>query len=226
MRGTLPTTDAGLLLWAQNFYSVANPSPTTFGLTAAVLTAFNTALTTYSTALAACDPGQRSKASVAAKNTARAALVTQCRSLINLVDANLSVTNAQKIELGIKVRGTPAPIPAPAYSPTLKVESVDKWTVWVKLSDAEDSGKRGKPDGVFGAAVYSYVGINPPSEIGAWRFEGNVGRVKFAIPFAATLAPGTRVWLTAQWFNGRKQAGPACDPVATNLQGGSVAMAA
>jgi hypothetical protein len=226
MSSSIPRTDPGLLLWAQNFYGVANPSPTTYGLTAALLTALNTAISSFSTALAACDPGQRTRAATATKNAARTALVTQCRLLINLVDGAASVTNAQKIELGIRVRSAPTPIPPPASSPTLKVLSVEKWTVSVKLSDAEDSARRGKPAGTIGAAVYSYVGPTPPSEIGAWKFEGNVGRVKFAIPFAATLAPGTRVWLTAQWFNARKQAGPACDPVATNLQGGSVAMAA
>ena len=30
----------------------------------------------------------------------------------------------------------------------------------------------------------------------------------------------------AFWFNGRKQSGPACAPVSTNLPGGSVSMAA
>jgi hypothetical protein len=34
------------------------------------------------------------------------------------------------------------------------------------------------------------------------------------------------VWLTAFWFNGRKQSGPACAPVGTNLPGGSVALGA
>jgi hypothetical protein len=43
--------------------------------------------------------------------------------------------------------------------------------------------------------------------------------------FPATVASGATVWLSAFWFNPRKQPGPACDPVSANLPGGG-AMAA
>jgi hypothetical protein len=217
---SIPRTDPGILMWAQNVYSVASPNPQAYGLNNDVLAAFEMAIAQYRSALAACDPGQRSMSSVAAKNAARAVLN---RCLICLVEGSGVVTRTQKIELGIRDRSVRTPIPRPATSPTMRILRVDKWTVDVKLSDATNSGKRGKPDGTVGAAVFSHVGPTPPTELDAWRFEGNVGRVKFAIPFPATLPPGTRVWLAAQWFNNRKQAGPVCDPVATHLQGGSVA---
>jgi hypothetical protein len=50
--------------------------------------------------------------------------------------------------------------------------------------------------------------------------------MRVELAFLSGNPPGTRVWLTAFWFNGRKQSGPMCAPVGTNLPGGSVSMAA
>ena len=45
--------------------------------------------------------------------------------------------------------------------------------------------------------------------------------------FPESVAPGTQVWLTAVWFNERKQMGPACAPVGAQINfGGSMPMAA
>jgi hypothetical protein len=35
---------------------------------------------------------------------------------------------------------------------------------------------------------------------------------------------GAAVWITAFWFNPRKQSGPAAEPVSANLPGGSVSI--
>jgi hypothetical protein len=140
--------------------------------------------------------------------------------------ADGSVTDGQKLSLGLNVKASPSPIPVPSSAPGLDVVSVSAWTVKIKLHDSTSSAKRGKPPGVSGAAVFSFVGATPPTDIAAWKFEGNTGRTNIDVAFANTLAPGALVWLTAFWFNGRKQSGPACAPVSTNLQGGSVSMAA
>ncbi len=83
----------------------------------------------------------------------------------------------------------------------------------------------GKPAGVSGASIFSYVEATAPSDISAWKFEGNTGKTAVVV-FPNTTAAGATVWLTAFWFNPRKQSGPACTPVSTNVQRGSVSMAA
>ena len=80
--------------------------------------------------------------------------------------------------------------------------------------------------GVYGASLFSFVGTAAPSDIGQWKFEGNTGRTRRVVEFDNTVAAGARVWLTAFWFNGRKQSGPAATPVSTNVQGGGVSLAA
>lgn len=222
----LPDSDAALLAWSLNFKTLIVATPTVYGLTAPLATAYGVLHDAFATALAAADPAIRTRASVATKNTARTALKNNARLLANLVSGTASVTNAQKLALGLTVRAEPSPIPPPATAPSLDVLSVSGWTVKIRLHDAASSSARGKPAGVDGAAVFSYVGATPPADLSGWKFEGNTGRTTLDVAFDTALAPGTRVWLSAFWFNGRKQNGPSSSLVATNLQGGTVSMAA
>jgi hypothetical protein len=222
----IPSTDAGLLAWSLNFQTLIAASPAAYGLTGAQATAYQALHSAYATALAACDPNVRSKSTVAVKNAARTNLKSSLKLLVNIINGQGTVSDAQKLAMGLKVRAMPSAIPAPALPPGLSVVSVVAWTVRIKLYDQNSSGKRGKPAGVNGASVFSFVGAEPPSDISAWKFEQNTGHTTMDLVFPSTIAPGTKVWLTGFWFNGRKQNGPACTPVCTNLQGGSVSMAA
>lgn len=221
-----PTTDTGLLQWSQNFLDLIEATPLAFGLTAADATSYETVHDAYAAALTACDPPQRSKTAVVVKNQARADLKNAATLLGNKVYSTATVTDAQKTQLGIPPRQAPSPIPAPVSAPVLEVVSSTAWTVRIRLRDATGAS-RGKPAGTIGASVFSFAGAAPPTDIGQWKFEGSIGRVnKIDVTFDSGLAAGTRVWLTAFWFNGRKQSGPPCAPVGTNLPGGSVSMAA
>ena len=124
------------------------------------------------------------------------------------------------------MRSKPTPVPPPGNVPALEVGVVSGWVVNFNLHDSASGKKRGKPPGVSGASVFSFVGAAPSPDMSKWKFEGNTGRSKNQAQFPSTLPGGTTMWLTAFWFNGRKQSGPACNPVATNLQGGTVSMAA
>jgi len=222
----LPSTDAGLLAWSLNFKTLITATPTVYGLTAPQATAYGTLHDAYNTALVACEPSTRTRPAVATKNTARTNLKANARLLAKLVQAAPLVTDAQRLALGLNVRQAPAPVPAPSSAPNLDVVSVSAWTVSIKLHDASSGKKRGRPPGVSGAAIFSYVGATPPTALNDWHFEGNTGKTTIDAAFSNTLAPGAKVWLTAFWFNNRKQSGPACTPVGANLPGGSVSMAA
>jgi hypothetical protein len=146
--------------------------------------------------------------------------------LAKLIEGTASVTNAQKFALRLNVRSAPTPVPVPSAAPGLDIVSVSAWTVKIKLHDTSSSAKRGKPPGVTGASLFSFVGATPPSDISSWQFEGNVSRTNVDVTFPNTIAGGTKVWISAFWFNNKKQSGPNSSPVSTNLQGGSVSMVA
>jgi hypothetical protein len=222
----LPDTDAGLLAWSLNFSTLITTQPTNYGLTATDASASAALHASYADALAACDPGVRNKTQVAAKNTARTALKNSARLLAKRVEGTATVTDAQKIELGLNVRAMPTPIPPPAFAPALDIVSVSGRTVRIRLHDLTDAARRGKPAGVAGATVFSYVGATAPAELSDWKFEGNTTRTTVDVLFPETVAPGAVVWLTAFWRNERDQAGPSCPPVSTNIQFGAPPMAA
>jgi hypothetical protein len=190
-----PRTDTALLAWSLNFSTLITATPTAYGLTSAQATAYAAVHAAYGTALAACEPGSRNKSAVVAKNTARTNLKTQAKLLANLVNGTATVTNAQKVALGLNVRAKPQPIPVPSNAPGLDVVSVSAWTVKIKLHDSAAGSGRGKPAGVSGASVFSYVGAVAPTDIAQWKFEGSTGRTAVDIAFPSTLAPGVLVWL-------------------------------
>lgn len=224
----VPRKDNDLANWSTNFSTKISAGAVSYGLTTALATAYATLHGSFMSAHAAASvPGTRSRSLVSAKDTAKAALLANARYLYQIVQGTPSVTNSQRDDLGITVRKTsPTPTPPPSDPPALIVQNVNGWTVRIRLADSTDAARRGKPPGVAGASIFSFVGATPPADIGAWKFEGNTGKVRENVNFDTGLAAGAKVWLTAFWFNGAKESGPACAPVATNLPGGSVSMGA
>lgn len=222
-----PRQDAELAAYTPLFSAKITATPTAFGLVAADATAFATVSTAWVNAYnLAVDPSTRTKATVAAKNLAKANVLISLRSLAKRIEATPTVTVAQKETLGIPAHDTkPSPIPAPAVAPQLTVVSAVGNVVRLRLEDASAPARRGKPDGVGGAAVFSFTGDAPPASLGDWTFEGNSTRTTFDVAFPADVPPGTKAWFCACWFNPRLQNGPACAAVPTYIPGG-VALAA
>ncbi len=225
-RRSLPTGDQQLLAWSHHFATLLNSSPATYGITPAQAVAYGILHDTYAQALLACEPNIRSKAATITKNTARAQLRKQASTLITLISGTATVTEAEKIELGIALRRPASPTPIPTTAPQIVILSVRGWTIKINL---RDNDLVRKPQGVVGAMLFSYAspdGSEPPSELTAWKFETITGKNFLELNFPNSLAAGTRVYLAAVWFNTRKQTGPASNLTATNLQGGTVAAAA
>jgi hypothetical protein len=221
--GFLPTTDSGLLAWAQNFGAKITLAPSDYGLVAAQATAFNALLTSYETALAAVtDPATKSRTAVANKNSCRDNLKTDARNLSRIVQGTATVTDEQKLSLGLNVRAMPSPIPRPINPPNLDVISVVGRTVSCRVH-SDDALKRGKPAGCAGVFIYSYVGTTPPSDPSLFKIEGTCTKPTFDVVFPTSVAGGAQVWISVAWFNPRTLNGPACPPVTAFLQGAAAA---
>ena len=222
-KGMFPDTNAGLLAWMSNMSTILTASGLQYGISVPQSTALANLVSIYGASLSlAQDPSTKTRTTVAAKNQAVVNLKSYAKLLISVIEGQFAVTNAMKISLGLKLRAIPTPIPAPGMAPALDVVSVVGWTVRIKLHDTNPSSKRGRPPFTAGANVFSFVGITPPPEVSAWKFEGSASRTVMDVIFSPTIAPGSRVFLCARWFNPRSQSGPLCSPVATNLQGGAV----
>jgi hypothetical protein len=167
------------------------------------------------------DPDTNSKSNTAAKNSAKEAMIDGpggIRALARTVQGFAEITPESLTELGLTVRDTePSPIPAPATAPVLTVVSRFNRTVKIKLKDAANPDNRGRPDGVDGALVFGHVGENPPVGMDNWSLKANATKTTVDITFPDSVAPSSKVWITAYWYNPRGASGPACPPISTNL---------
>jgi hypothetical protein len=220
-RDFLPHKDAELLAWSVAFSEQITATPTAFGLTAPQATAYAALHTAFATALATVtNPLTRTRGGVSAKNVARTTLKTSARDLARIINAFPAITNQQRIDLGLNPRtGAITPINPPTEQPKLSVVGAVGRTLKVKLQ-GQDTSRRGKPAGVTGASVFSFVGSAAPAAMNDWTFEGSTGRTSFDVEFPPTVPAGAQVWLTAFWFNPRSQSGPPCTPIPAYLAGG------
>ncbi len=228
----IPTTDAALVIWSDNANTRLTAAPANYGTTAAVATQYNTLHTSFVDArdavAAARAAGLRSSPLCAAKDDAKLALLAFARPLYKTIQANVAVTDAAKIELGVVVPDRqPSPQPVPGFPPQLTIVSVNGRLVKIRLSDPAHPTHRRMPAGCDGATVMSFVGEEAPVDPAVYKYEGATSKTTVDVLFPESLAPGTQVWLTAFFFNERKQNGPACPAVGAVLNyGGSMPMAA
>lgn len=223
----LPGKDAELLSWSSNFSTKISAAATTYGLTTSQATSYASLQSAFASAYAtAIAPSTRTRGTVAAKNDARKTLKSNARMLARIVQATPTVTSAQKLDLGLDPRDVePSPINPPTESPVIEIVAALGRTIRVNLRSV-GSDRRGKPNGVAGASLFSFVGAVAPSDLSAWTFEGSTTRTSFVVEFAPATPAGSQVWLTAFWFNPRSQAGPACTPISAYIAGGVSAAAA
>src|SRR5947209_7428713 len=188
-------TEAELYTGSANFSTKISSTPTAYGLVAAQATVYAALNTAWASAYnAALDPATRTKAKIAAKNQAKVNLKASAANLSKIIQGTPSVTDEQKIELGLNVRATPAPIPPPSVRPGVDLVSVVGRLVSVRIHDSATSSKRGKPAGVLGANVYSFVGATYPTDPTGWQFEGATTKNKFDVLFPDSVAGGATVW--------------------------------
>lgn len=217
----VPAKDGDLLTWAQAYNAHITADPTRYGLQASDATTLAGLFTTYQTTLAASKNGAtRGPATVLAKNQAKRNLVAFIRLTARIVQACPSVTDEMRQELGLTIRKERSPIPPPAYVPSIDIMSVSGRTVRIRIH-SDEALKRGKPAGVKGTHVFSYVGQVPPSNPAEWKWEGSTTLNVVDIDFPATVPAGSQVWFTACYFNERLQTGSGCDAVGTTIAGGS-----
>lgn len=222
MASYLPLTDDGLASWALSFATyITTNDPTAVGLTLDEATGYQALQQDYATKLAAAkDPETRGNATIFAKKQAKDALIPESRRLAMIVTNYPATTNTQRQAMGLTIKDTtPTPVPVPSTSPVIDIAAVEGLRIKLRLHNGE-STSRAKPEGVTGATVFSYVGETTPAELSDWKFEGNVTRTIVNLDMAATVPPGSKVFVTAFWFNSKGESGPATAPVSTYLGGG------
>ncbi len=171
---------------------------------------------------AAKQPPTRGNATVLAKDNAKRDLMAYTRLLARTIGNNMNITDAQRQALGLTIRKThPTPIPPPSVRPGVDLVGVSMRTVTIHIHDSASNSKRGKPAGVIGAKVYTFIGAEYPSDPTLWNYDGDTTQAKHEITFANSVPSGAQVWICAAWYGRRNgETGPISVPISTNIQGG------
>jgi hypothetical protein len=219
-----PNREADLVGFTTNFSNQLSAKFELVGRSAADASTFadlNSAwVSAYNTAN---EPSTRTPPAIQGKNAAKAACVDKLRELVGLIQKFRGTTDALRRDFGLPIRKKKTPIPIPSNIPTAEVVKRYGQTVVVRLHDG--SRRRAKPTGVAGARVYTFVGTSAPTDPGEWFFERQATTTEVTLHFDASLAPGTKVWITAQWYNPRGQVGQASPAISTVLAGGTTSLA-
>jgi len=220
-RDFYPRRDADILNFSSNFKKRIILAPGDYGLSVAQADSYRATQESFALLYTrAIDPDTRTRGAVAAKEDARVALEAETRLLARIVRAAPAVTDEMRINLGLSrsTEGKGAPLPPPDAAPVLVVVGHVGRAVQVRLRDSTSS-RRGKPANVAGAALFVYAGAAPPADIARWQFKYNTTRPTASVP-CDDIPPGTKVWLSARWYNPRAEPGPVSTPVGTYLQDG------
>ena len=223
-KSVTPATEAGLLFWAENAAAKINAQPQRYGqdgdraqLLQDKTDAYTAAFTT------AYNPSTRTRVTIAAKDAAADVLRAVAGVINDYAQADASVTVQAKLDAGLPVHKAPAKRDAPAVAPELDVLAVDVRTVHVKLRDAENPLRRGKPANVASAMIFVAVGEVAPQSLKAWRQVATASRTTWSFDLPADVAPGTKFYVTACWCTSTQKTSPAAEPVAAYAQYGGVA---
>lgn len=223
----LPRRESDLVTWSKNFETLVTADAAAYGLSLDQSTAYLNAQAAFAAAYqVANESTTRSPANIEIKNTAKKALIELTREYVNICQAYPGMTNDKRAALQITIPDTDrTPVPVPETAPDIDLVSVIGNTVTIRLHNA-DSTKRARPAYVTGATVFTHVGSEPPADIAGWKFEGNTKLTTVDINVPPTVAPNSKLWITAFWRNNLDQSGPATSPVFTWTGNGGVSMAA
>lgn len=208
---SVPQGDGALRDFATNFDTVATPIATALGLTAGMMTSYHGLVLDFTARLAtATEPSTRTKVTVQAKNTSKAALRASTRQLIRIVDAYPGTTDTQRASLGIRIADTsPTPIPPPATQPVVNIAATGGRQALLRLRDITTPDKKAKPQGVFAALISTAITASPETAptFAPSTFNAVATRTNYTLALPENSA-GKTLWVQAQWINERGEGGP------------------
>jgi hypothetical protein len=205
----IPPKDSDLLAWATNFDNLITATPAVYGLVAADATAITAVVAPYQAAQAVVDnPATKTSVTVAAKNTAKQAMLAVVRVYAQTIAHNAGVTDADKLALGLNLPNTsPSPIPAPTSSPILTVIGATPGQLTIRFADSNTPDKRSKPQGVTQMQLFVQVSTTAGDDPADASFYAAVTKQPFAVDFEVADA-GKIATLWARWQTRTGLTGP------------------
>ena len=214
MADYLPRRDPELGQWAANFSALITAAPTTYGLVAGDASTIATYVSAFTSALAVVNnPATKTKATVAAKDGAKAAMLDIVRGYAQQVRNNNGVSNADKTALGLTIPDrTPTVVPPPTSQPLLNIIGATPGVHTLRYADASTPDSRRKPVGTIGLQLFVAIGAGAVTDPAVAPFRAFVTRQPYGVSFEPA-DHGKLATYFARWQNGKGEAGPWSNPV-------------
>jgi len=246
----LPRREAMLLIWLRHFDQLINDDPAAFRIPPETAAEHRVLLEAFTVAYwRTVDPGTATRPAVAAKKSAKSALLKLTRSIAGMARA---VTNdRQRVDLGLRPRKKPVRhVPPPDRAPLVSLLPLDGrkrfihpgsgsqaisasrltagtagTAVTVLLRDPESSGMA-LPKNAHLATVFTYLGEEAPAALAQWQLQGLASVSAFNVNAGPAAPGGAKLWVMVRWTNRRGEPGPLSTPVYMRIAGGWSAAAA
>jgi hypothetical protein len=184
----IPTNDAVLKQFSDNLSATIGVVAGGEGSLGDQNAALNAKAITFQQALIASENGKTTQRSlVTTKNTARAALVENLRTVARLAKADPAVSPAVLADAGITVdRPRTTAVPAPTSRPVLTVDHSQRLKHVVSFRDENGGSSKAKPVGALGCKIFRKIGTVAPTSANDCTFLG----MDSASPFDAMFDAG------------------------------------
>jgi hypothetical protein len=212
----VPSRDADLLAWADNFNALITADPARYGLVAGDAVAIDNAVTPFDDAYALgggtyhspVNPATKTVVTTQAKNDAKTAMLAIIRPYAQQIAISPGVSSDDKIALGLNARtNTPTPIPTPTSFPLISLRGLTPLGVTLQWQDsALGTGKR-KPDGALQADVRAGTSTTVVTDPSSLPLIGLFTKSPFGLAFDS-VDGGKTLYYCARWVTRTGKFGP------------------
>jgi hypothetical protein len=216
----IPTREAQLSSWAQNFSDVINASPSAYGLSLTDAANIKTANDNFQAAfVASSTPDTRTQVAVQAKNDFKNAMLATVRAYYVIIQNDPGVTDDNKLAAGIKVKSqAKTPRRAPESQPIIVLAAATPFQHMVRFADIMTPDKRHRPAGATSLQIWAFIGDSAPSDPLAGRYIGNFTRQPVPINYSPADV-GKKSWVFGRWQGIRGDFGPWSTAVSMHVVG-------
>jgi hypothetical protein len=222
----IPRPDAEFLTWSQNFAMVLGTNYAALGLTQPQSTAITTAQITFMGSLTAHNTAvQNAAAAKQTKCANRETFEEAIRALVRQIQANPSVTDAQRAALGITVRDEGAGMRTATMAnigrPVATIDTSARLRHVLRFVDEATPTSRAKPHGAMGCEIWVKVapaGEAPPSDPSQLTFLG----LDTASPYVAEYDgddAGKTAHYMLRWAMSSNEMGPWSETASATIVG-------
>ena len=177
----IPPQDAAFEAWFLNLSTLLTATPLAYGITAPQAATVQAQYDLWNPAyVLATDPTTRTPVTVAAKTGVRNVAEATIRPICQQIARNPSITDADKIALGLNPPNTtPAPVPPPTVAPVLGLISAAPLQVTLSVQNPDTPTSKAKPPGVVATEIWAAIGTTHATDpaqctlVGRWTKSPN-----------------------------------------------------